>query len=256
VTVVTRPVLECWDQVACHLQDAPLIALFLDFDGTLVDLRPTPDEVSVDGGMRRALEALTGSPRFRIWIVSGRRQADLLDRVRVPGIRCLGLYGWEVRGDKALGEETRSALACVSAWMEALLARTQGVWIEKKQHTLAVHHRGAPKDETDLAHRILNFVVEPFSHLFRIAPGKSVWEIMPWELGDKGSAVRRELAAMPGGTVPVYLGDDQSDEAAFAALPGGITVHVGEGYASRAQYCLSGVNEVHTFLRRLEKEFA
>ncbi|HEV2202488.1 MAG TPA: trehalose-phosphatase [Bryobacteraceae bacterium] len=255
MTALTRPVLECWPDVASRLRDAPRIALFLDFDGTLADLRPRPDQVSVDDRTRLALTALAGSPRFRIWIISGRRQADLRDRVGLPGIRYLGLYGWEARGDKELSEETRRALECLSAWMGALLARKQGVWIEEKQHTLAVHHRGAPKEEAALAGHIVNFVVRPFSDLFRIAPGKSVWEIMPWEMGDKGSAVRRELAALPPDTVPVYLGDDLSDEAAFAALPGGITVHIGGGRSSCAQYYLGGVSEVRTFLCKLEKEF-
>ena len=255
MTATTRPVLD-WHDVACRLQGAPLVALFLDFDGTLVDLRPRPDEVSVDGGTRLTLAALARSPRFRVWIVSGRRQADLLDRVRVPGIRYLGLYGWEVRSGISLREEPRRALECLSAWMGALLARTRGVWIEEKQHSLAVHYRAAPKEEAALARRIVSFVVGTFSDLFRIEAGKSVWEIVPWEMGDKGSAVKRELEALPRGTVPVYLGDDQSDEAAFAALPGGITVHVGEGRSSRAQYCLGGVSEVRSFLGRLQKEFA
>lgn len=251
-----RPVLECWNHVAGRLQGAPLIALFLDFDGTLVGLRPRPDQVSIDADMRRTLASLARSRRCAVWIVSGRRHADLCDKVGLPGIRYLGLYGWETRGDEGLSEETRRALECLSAWMGALLANTQGVWIEEKQHTLAVHHRDAPEEEAALACHIVHFAVAPFSDLFRIEAGKCVWEIVPWELGDKGSAVTRELAALPPGTVPVYLGDDQSDEAAFAALPDGITVHVGEGRSSRAQYCLQEVGDVRTFLCRLEKEFA
>ena len=116
----TRPVLECWHHVAGRLKGAPLIALFLDFDGTLVDLRPKPEQVSVDDRTRLALAALARSRGFRIWIVSGRRQADVRERVGLPGIRYLGLYGWEARGDEGLCEETRRALECVSAWMGAL----------------------------------------------------------------------------------------------------------------------------------------
>ena len=102
----------------------------------------------------------------------------------------------------------------------------------------------------------MNFVVGPFARQFRIEGGKSVWEVIPWELGDKGKAVRAQLDSLPNDTLPVYLGDDLSDEAAFAALPEGGAVHVGEGTFSKAQYRLEGVENVQTFLSKLQEEFA
>ena len=100
-----------------------------------------------------------------------------------------------------------------------------------------------------------NFRIDFVGELFRVETGKNIWEIVPRELGNKGSAVAQEMAGLPGGTVPVYLGDDQADEAAFAALPHGITVRVGERGCSRAHYRLAGVPQVRAFLYKLKTEF-
>lgn len=249
-------VFKSWNQIADRLRNAPLIALFLDFDGTLAPLRPTPEEVSVDGAARQALAALAHCPRFRVCIISGRRRADVRSRVCLPNVRYLGLHGGEGRDGAALREETHRSLACLSSWMGALTTGSNGVWVEKKEYAVTIHYRGLLADEVCRTRRIVDRIVEPFADIFRIEAGKNIWEVVPRELGNKGSAVARQLAALPSGTLPVYLGDDQADEAAFAALPRGITVRVGEGATSRAQYRLAGVPQVRAFLYRLKTEFA
>jgi trehalose-phosphatase len=247
---------QSWGRIKERLHSAPLIALFLDFDGTLAPLRPQPEEVSVDGAARQALAALAHSQRFRVWIISGRRRADVRSRVSLPNVRYLGLHGWEGRDGAALREETHRSLACLSSWMGALTTGSSGVWVEKKEFALTIHHRGLRPEELSRTRRIVDHIVEPFSDIFRVEDGKNIWEVVPRELGNKGSAVTQQLAALPGGTLPVYLGDDQNDEAAFAALPHGITVCVGDDRPSRAQYRLAGVPQVRAFLYKLKTEFA
>jgi trehalose-phosphatase len=90
---VMRHLFEDWDAVAGRLQEAPVIALFLDFDGTLAPLRPRPDQVTLDGAARHVLTDLARSPRFLLWVISGRRRADVSARVSVPEIQYLGLHG-------------------------------------------------------------------------------------------------------------------------------------------------------------------
>ena len=97
--------LERWPQVSGRLKRGRKIALFLDFDGTLARLRSLPGDVSLDRRTRRALAILSHNRRFHICVVSGRRQADIRARIRVPGIRYLGLYGWEGANTSALTEE-------------------------------------------------------------------------------------------------------------------------------------------------------
>ena len=97
---------------------------------------------------------------------------------------------------------------------------------------------------------------ESSDHRLRIAGGKNVWEIVPRELEDKGAAVRRELAAIRFHAMPVYAGDDLSDEPAFAALRHGITVYVGRIRPTHAHFRLADAGEVRQFLEKLRVDFA
>ncbi len=112
-----RHLFHCWPQVVQRFEAKPTIALFLDFDGTLVPIQARPEDVWLDDDTRRTLLRLVRSPRFRVWIVSGRRRADVRARVRVPGIRYLGLHGWEGRDAGAITEEARKAVACAKSWL-------------------------------------------------------------------------------------------------------------------------------------------
>jgi len=250
-----RHLLHHWDQVGRRLRSVPKIALFLDFDGTLARLRPRPDQVSLDGSIRQALAALARSPRFRVWVISGRRLADVRARVRLPGIRYLGLHGWEGRG-VALGDETRRGLKGLLAGLEAALSDVPGLWIEDKEYAFAIHHAGVQEADAVRARSILNGLIQPYSEYFHIECGRNVWEVLPRELEDKGAAVKQQLALLRGRSLPVYVGDDQVDEPAFAALRAGVTVRVGPPCRSQARYRLSGVTEVGTFIQRLRMEFA
>lgn len=244
-----------WRQISSRLRDVPTIALFLDFDGTLALLQPRPEQVSLDGSVRQELSALARSPRFRIWVVSGRRQADVRARVRVPGIRYLGLHGWEGRGG-SVTEETRLGLRALESRLKASLADLPGLWIEDKEYAFAVHYREACALNVVRARAILAGIFGICTDRFRIEHGKNVWEVLPRELGDKGAAVRQQLAGLRGRYGAVYVGDDRVDEPAFAALRAGITVRVGHRGPSRARYRLGGVAEVRRFLHQLRVEFA
>jgi trehalose 6-phosphate phosphatase len=229
-----------------------MIALFLDFDGTLVTIERHPDAVRVNPAARRTLAILARSTRFQVWVISARRRADVLSRLRVPGVRYLGLYGWE---RAPVVERPAGPIFHVKTFLAGSLPTHPCVWIEDKQHTIAVHYRGAPEAIRRAALERVQRVVAPWRPGLRIAPGKAVWEILPTAFGGKGGAVRRELAALPGQTLPVYLGDDLSDEDAFAALRHGIAIRVGTRCSTRARYQLDGVGQVHHFLERLRMEF-
>jgi trehalose-phosphatase len=255
--VTVGHLLERWPQVSGRLRCGRKIALFLDFDGTLARLRNLPGEVSLDPRTRRALAILAHNRRFHICIVSGRRQADIQARIRVPGIRYLGLYGWEGSPASGLSEEARQALTCVKVWTASRLLNMPGVWIEDKESALAIHYRGAVDAEVRRARKVVRGVVEPFSPVLRLTSGKKIWEVLPVEIRDKGAAVRRELAASRDRAVPVYIGDDTGDEPAFEELAGrGITVRVGPARSTRARYHLDHVRQVRVFLEKLGSEFA
>jgi trehalose 6-phosphate phosphatase len=251
-----RHLFHCWPQVVERFNAKPTIALFLDFDGTLAPLQPRPEDVWLDDATRRTLLRLVRSPRFRVWIVTGRRRADVRARVRVPGIRYLGLHGWEGRAAGAITEEAREAVSCAKSWLASLLLNVPGVWLEDKGLTLAVHYQSVAEEGVRRARQFVLGVLAPFDDTLQLIRGKKVWELAPRELGDKGLAVASELSAADTSAIPVFIGDDRMDEPAFCALACGITVRVGRACRTHARYRLSSVEQVHQFLERLEGEFA
>jgi len=250
------PLFEHWPSIARQLRAAPTIALFLDFDGTLAQLQPRPEDVWPDGFVRQNLALLARNRRFRVWVISGRRQADVRTRLGVPGIRYLGLHGWEggLNGSHLSAAAQRS-LTSVLDCLNRRLARIPGIWIENKECALTVHHRDATNAGAAQAHSAIQSVIAPVSTELRIQEGACVWEILPREIQDKGAAVRRELDSLPTRALSIYIGDDQVDEPAFNALPHGLTVHVGRNSQSQARYRLAGVPLVRVFLHRLQSEF-
>jgi trehalose-phosphatase len=245
-----------WTQVRNRFQSSPAIALFLDFDGTLAPLKPRPEDVWLDDATRRTLLQLTRSPRFRVWIVTGRRRADVRSRVRVTGIRYLGLHGWEGRATGSISEAAQEAVACAKSWLACLMLSVPGVWLEDKGLTLAIHYQSVTDEGVRQARTFVQGVLAPFADSLQLIRGKKVWELAPRELGDKGMAVASELSAMGSRAMPVYIGDDRMDEPAFAALNCGITVRVGRSCRTHARYRLSSVEQVRQFLEKIRREFA
>jgi len=138
--------------------------------------------------------------------------------------------------------------------VELELAGLRGVWIEEKGPIFAVHVRGASLRAVRTAGDVVGRVTMAFEPHLRVLPGNKVWEVMPQELGGKGAAVQALLGEMPAGTLPWYVGDDTTDEFAFAALVAdGITVCVGPR-PTNAKFHLRGPRDVRRCLKRLERE--
>jgi trehalose-phosphatase len=251
-----RHLFRSWNHVLRRLRSRRLIALFLDFDGTLAPLRPRPEDVWLDEATRSTLSQLVRSPRFRVWVISGRRRADIRARIRVPGIRYLGLHGWEGRAANCVPEETRRVVSCAKSWIGSLLLNTPGIWIEDKEVTFAIHYRSVSEKGVRAARQLLQGVLQAFEGILHLVKGKKVWEVVPREIEDKGVAVKQELSAIGREAVPVYIGDDRMDEPGFEACSSGVTVRVGRACRSKARYRLSSVAQVHQFLENLGREFA
>lgn len=244
-----RPLFAHWHEFAARFRGNRTIALFLDFDGTLAPFQPRPEMVRLVPGMRRTLAALSRSPRWKIWVISARRRADIRTRVGIPSIRYLGLYG----GERGFLPAPRSGpLDCVKHVLMAALPRHPAVWIEDKQYSLGVHYRGAPGPACQAVMERVDSAAERWRGQLRVVPGECVREILPRVFGDKGTAVRRELAGLADRAVAIYVGDGHSDEAAFAALGSrGLGIHVGGPGPSRAQYRVANPEQVHRFLEKL-----
>jgi trehalose 6-phosphate phosphatase len=251
-----RRVFDCWPHIASRIRSAPSIALFLDFDGTLAQIAATPEEVRLSQPMRLLINRIAASGRTHVWVISGRTRDDVRERARLSGVEYLGVHGWESRLETTLEPETLRELGRARRSLEKSIGDLRGVWIEDKGSAFAIHYRGAEEAESIQARTSMNEVVARLDGAFHLLSGKKVWEILPRELGDKGSAVRRELSRFAHRPLPVYVGDDMTDERAFAALPDGLTIRVGPQSLTRAQFQLRDPADVRRFLEKLDFELS
>lgn len=226
----------------------------LDFDGTLAPIRPRPGMVRLSRPARALLVRLAKHPQVTVCIVSGRRLTDLRRRAGVARARYVGVHGGEWEGRNSAHVEDgflRKAKRVLKERLEDL----PGIWLEDKRISLAVHYRGAAPNVMRRAHALLRQTLKPSGSYLRTMKGKKVWEVLPPDVEGKGEAARRILANFPEATLPVYVGDDTSDEPAFSELSRGITIHVGRRRLTNARYSLRDPNDVVDFLKALEAEF-
>ncbi|HSJ83572.1 MAG TPA: trehalose-phosphatase [Acidimicrobiia bacterium] len=231
-------------------------AVFLDYDGTLSAIAPTPEGAVLAEASRDVLERL--ARRCTVSIVSGRDRADVKGMVGLDGLYYAGSHGFDISGPDGFseqrGSEYRASLDAAADELEAAIASLEGVWVERKLAAVAVHFRqGGPGSEAavDEAARA---AAERHPDL-RVAGGKKIVELRPNVDWDKGKAVLWLLEVLELGedVIPVYVGDDETDEDAFRALADrGIGVVVGEEHRpTRARYALADPDEVRDFLSRL-----
>ena len=238
-------------RVAARLRPASHVAVLLDLDGTLAPLRRRPGEVVVGPAVRRALERLVRAPRTRVYVISGRRLADVRSRVGVDGVGYLGLHGWEARLRQSLPAASRRLVRRARSGLRRALEPFEGVWVEDKGAVLAVHYREAREQDVVRARSVIRRLMKNFAPPLRLLASKKVWEVFPPEVRGKGEAAGLLACAQPPGTLVLYAGDDASDEQAFRALPEAITVRVGGRGRTAAKWRLAGPEEVCQLLERM-----
>lgn len=235
------------------------IALFLDVDGTLLDIAPVPEAVKVPGGLREALSALHRSLDGAVAIVSGRpiKQIDQLFKPLV--LPASGEHGFEIRRiphEKVERFQPPTTLNLLRPSVTALARRMPGVIPEYKTGTIALHYRQVPK-QGPVIREAIDALVAPYSQDFAIQTGKMVFEIKPRNV-DKGRAIAQLMMAPPfESRVPVFVGDDDTDEHGFVAVRklSGRAVHVGAGHPA-ADTALGSPTDVRAWLIRLAAQLS
>ena len=238
--------------------------LCLDFDGTLSEIVPHPADARPLGGVGEVLSALARDPaRIRVAIISGREIAEVRRMLGVErGIMFAGTHGLEIVGADGVSrlapgvEAAQSDLAAARAWLARNVASSDGFVIEDKRVAIAVHYRMVEPMRARERCAALRDFVEAKTPALRILRGKMIDELLPRGIGGKGSAIRTLLqeAAYPK-SVPVYFGDDTTDEDAFQQIrDDGIGVLVGSERPSWARYRVDSPSEVRRVLAELAQE--
>ena len=241
-----------WLQIARRVRAARHVLLFLDFDGSLVPLRDHPDLAVLSRAGRWTLGRLARHPKITLVVISGRQRADVRRRVNVKGALYLGLHGWEGRHNASHKRDIHRRLRPVLRALTRRLGREPGIWIEDKQAALVVHYRKAAKPAVRRARQEVRETLRAFEPEFHCLGGKDIWEILPTSNQGKNAAVRKLVKSCSARTEWIYIGDDHSDERAFAVLPQGLTMRVGPARRTRARFRLHDSGEVLHFLQSLE----
>ena len=228
-------------------------ALFLDIDGTLVDLAPAPDRVDIDPALRTMLASTASALGGALALITGRsiRDADrLFSGLSLP---IAGQHGCERRGaDGAvhLQASDPGTLDRLRDLVAAFASRHPGLLVEHKGASLAVHYRAVP-ELASLVHRSIRDVVTGVEG-WTVEGGKMLIEVRPGG-PDKGRAISQFIVEPPfEGRRPVFVGDDRGDEVGFRFVEreGGIAVKVGPG-RSFARHRLDDVDAVRAWIAAL-----
>ncbi len=249
-------VFDCWEQVSKRVRSAIDIWIFLDFDGTLVPYYDRPEDVKLSGECRRILARLGRHRRVHVAIVSGRRNAALRKYVRVPRLKLLGLFGWEKSGRPALPRKTKGARVGLRRVLAPLPALFPGIQIEDKGVSYAVHFRDVSPRAQGRVRAWMGGLLTRLRPDFRLIQSDHACDIVPRQVQGKGVAMREFSRGLRPPFLPIYVGDDLTDEPAFVALRRGITVRVAPVSRTKARFRLRNPEEVCVFLERLEEELS
>ncbi len=245
------------------------IWLFLDYDGTLAPIARTPEMAVMPKGTKGLLRRLSKKSNCRIAVVSGRALRDISRRIGLKNIVYVGNHGFEIKGPKVrfkspVSWRYKKTLEEIRDKLKVKLSHIRGVVMEDKGPSISVHYRLASR--ADRPKVKTGFYAAIFPHVLkgevRPGSGKMVLEVRPPISWDKGRAVSWLLGRRLSGArdkklkvLPVYIGDDTTDEDAFKALKDiGITIFVGHAKKTRARFYLKDTSDVARFLKAIIKK--
>jgi trehalose-phosphatase len=238
-------------------QGGDRLAVFLDYDGTLTPIVSHPEDAWLPESMRQTLQSLAA--RVPVAILSGRDLDDVRGRVLVDGIVYAGSHGFDIAGAGGLRRELGAAYLPVLDTAETALREAldeiPGAQLERKHFSVAAHYRNVPENDAFRVAQAVDAVAARRRELRRM-DGKKVYELLPDIDWDKGKAVLWLLETLKlerGKVLPIYIGDDRTDEDAFHALENrGLAILVSEQpQVTAASYWLHNPEEVEEFLQKI-----
>src|SRR5437667_6762516 len=233
------------------------VAVFLDYDGTLTPMGSHPEDAWLSDSMRQPLRSLAA--RLPVAILSGRDLDDVRGRVLVDGIVYAGSHGFDIAGAGGLRRELGGAylpvLDMAETELREALDEIPGAQLERKHFSVAAHYRNVNENDAFRVARAVDAVAARHRE-FRRMDEKKVYELLPDIDWNKGKAVLWLLETLDlarGKVLPIYIGDDRTDEDAFWTLKSrGIGILVSEqSQVTAANYWLRNPDEVERFLQKI-----
>ena len=231
------------------------LALFLDVDGTLLEIAATPDEVVVPAPLKALLNELSIRLDGALALVSG-RSLQVLDNLFAPfQFIAAGVHGCERRepsGCIRLPTVDMTVIAAARADLSYWVDQHTGLLFEDKSYSLAVHYRRVPFMEAPVRKHMTE-LVQRMGREFELQPGKSVFEIRPAGFSKRGAIEGYMRQAPFRDRVPVFLGDDLTDESGFAIVNElhGVSIRIGDDRPTLATHHLDTVEDAIQWLRTL-----
>jgi len=233
------------------------LAVFLDYDGTLTPIVSHPEDAWLPDSMRQTLRLLAA--RVPVALLSGRDLDDIRGRVLVDGVVYAGSHGFDIAGAGGLRRELGTAylpvLDTAETELREALDEIPGAQLERKHFSVAAHYRNVNENDAFRVALAMDAVGARHRELRRM-DGKKVYELLPdidWNKGKAMLWLLETLGLEGRNALPIYIGDDRTDEDAFRALEQrGIGILVSEqSPPTAARYSLKNPPEVEEFLAAL-----
>lgn len=270
-----RHLFQCWNEMLKRIREATQILLFLDYDGTLTPIAARPEMAVLPSQAREVLKRISRNNVFRLAIISGRSLDDIKMSIGLENITYAGNHGLEIecppyycqeRSPETttfihpIAEEFKPGLKRLEQRLKERLAGIDGVLIENKGLTMSLHYRLAKESAVKRIEKVFLEAIGDgeIRGKLQVTGGKKVFEVRPSVEWNKGKAVEwlLQIYATPG-SLPIFAGDDVTDEDGFEVLHsiGGISIFVGDATASSiADYCLDSPERLYLWLEKLLEE--
>lgn len=245
-----------WCRVVSTIRASASLFVILDYDGTLTPIVERPEDAQISSETINLLKTLADKRGYRVGIVSGRMVEDVKKRVGLENLYYAGNHGLELSGPdiEFVHPGAKELVEIISKIFEELKSEVggvEGVIIEDKTLTLSVHYRLTPAEKIGLVKQKVLQLVSGWQNL-NLTCGKKVLEVKPKLDWNKGKAAQLLIKSIAPDSLPIYTGDDRTDEDAFLQLSKGVTILVtNTPTQTSAKYYLKDSDEVKELLKRL-----